>query len=80
MRLLAVLVIALLTWTNTRGLKWGKLIQNVFTSAKTVALAGLVASLQAQGKSEEAQAQRREAGKAWPVADAALMGPLRVAP
>ena len=42
-QLLAILVIAFLTWTNTRGLKWGKLIQNVFTSAKTLALAGLVA-------------------------------------
>ena len=42
-QLVALLVIAFLTWTNTRGLKWGKLIQNVFTSTKTVALAGLVA-------------------------------------
>ena len=42
-QLLAVLVIALLTWTNTRGLKWGKLVQNVFTSAKTLALVGLIA-------------------------------------
>ena len=42
-QLLAIVVIAFLTWTNTRGLEWGRLIQNVFTSAKTVALAGLVA-------------------------------------
>ena len=42
-QLLAIVVIAFLTWTNTRGLEWGKLIQNVFTSAKTIALAGLVA-------------------------------------
>jgi APA family basic amino acid/polyamine antiporter len=41
-QLVALLVIAFLTWTNTRGLEWGKLIQNVFTSAKTLALAGLV--------------------------------------
>ncbi len=41
-QLVALLVIAVLTWTNTRGLKWGRLIQNVFTSAKTVALAALV--------------------------------------
>ena len=38
----ALLVILALTWTNSRGLKWGKLIQNVFTSAKMVALAALV--------------------------------------
>ncbi|MDE3156653.1 MAG: amino acid permease [Acidobacteriota bacterium] len=38
-----LLLIALLTWTNTRGLNWGRLIQNVFTVAKTGALLGLVA-------------------------------------
>ncbi|HMD34478.1 MAG TPA: amino acid permease [Vicinamibacterales bacterium] len=35
-------LIALLTWTNTRGLEYGKIIQNVFTTAKTGALAGLI--------------------------------------
>jgi len=35
-------LIALLTWTNTRGLEWGRLIQNVFTTAKTGALIGLI--------------------------------------
>ncbi len=39
---LAIAVIALLTWSNTRGLSWGRLIQNVFTSAKTAALAALI--------------------------------------
>jgi APA family basic amino acid/polyamine antiporter len=34
----AVLLIALLTWTNIGGLKYGKLIQNLFTSAKLGAL------------------------------------------
>jgi APA family basic amino acid/polyamine antiporter len=38
----AILLIAFLTLANTRGLNWGKYIQNVFTSAKTLALAGLV--------------------------------------
>ncbi|MGE0360123.1 MAG: APC family permease [Vicinamibacterales bacterium] len=42
-QLLAVAVIALLTWTNTRGLDYGRIIQNVFTSAKTLALLGLIA-------------------------------------
>ena len=41
-QLVALIVIAVLTWANTRGLKLGRLIQNVFTSAKTVALAALV--------------------------------------
>ena len=34
-----IVMIALLTWTNTRGLEYGKIIQNVFTTAKTGALA-----------------------------------------
>src|SRR6185436_749983 len=37
-----IAMIALLTWTNTRGLEYGKIIQNVFTTAKTGALAGLI--------------------------------------
>jgi APA family basic amino acid/polyamine antiporter len=38
----AILVLVLLTWTNTRGLEYGKLVQNTFTISKLVALAGLV--------------------------------------
>jgi basic amino acid/polyamine antiporter, APA family len=41
-QLVAVLLILLLTYTNTRGLKLGKLIQNTFTLTKTAALAGLI--------------------------------------
>src|SRR5574341_28259 len=41
-QLVGVLLIALLTWTNTRGLEWGRIIQNVFTTTKTGALAGLI--------------------------------------
>jgi APA family basic amino acid/polyamine antiporter len=41
-QLVAVLLILLLTYTNTRGLKVGKLIQNSFTFTKTAALAGLI--------------------------------------
>jgi APA family basic amino acid/polyamine antiporter len=37
-----ILMIALLTWTNTRGLEYGRIIQNVFTTAKTGALSGLI--------------------------------------
>jgi APA family basic amino acid/polyamine antiporter len=39
----AVAMIALLTWTNTRGLEYGKIVQNTFTTAKTAALLGLIA-------------------------------------
>jgi APA family basic amino acid/polyamine antiporter len=41
-QLIAVLLIIFLTLLNTRGLRLGKLIQNVFTSAKAVALAALI--------------------------------------
>lgn len=41
-QLVALLIIALLTWNNTRGLQYGKVVQNVFTTAKTGALVGLV--------------------------------------
>jgi APA family basic amino acid/polyamine antiporter len=41
-QLTAIALITLLTFTNTRGLRIGKLVQNSFTSAKTIALAGVV--------------------------------------
>lgn len=41
-QLLAIGVIGLLTFSNTLGLRYGKLIQNVFTIAKTAALGGLI--------------------------------------
>src|SRR4051794_32699212 len=41
-QLVGVLLIALLTWTNTRGLEYGRIIQNVFTTAKGAALVGLI--------------------------------------
>jgi APA family basic amino acid/polyamine antiporter len=40
--LLAILSIVFLTWVNTRGLRTGKTVQNVFTVAKTGALGLLV--------------------------------------
>ena len=41
-QLVALVIIALLTFVNTRGLSLGKLIQNIFTSAKTLSLFALV--------------------------------------
>jgi APA family basic amino acid/polyamine antiporter len=41
-QLVAIALIVLLTWTNTRGLEVGKLVQNTFTFAKTAALAALI--------------------------------------
>ena len=41
-QLLAIAVITLLTFSNTLGLRYGKLIQNIFTVAKTGALGALI--------------------------------------
>ena len=41
-QVIAVLLIFLLSWANTRGLEVGKIVQNTFTFAKTAALAGLI--------------------------------------
>ena len=41
-QLVAVLMIVFLTLLNTRGVKLGKWIQNIFTSAKMLSLAGLI--------------------------------------
>jgi APA family basic amino acid/polyamine antiporter len=41
-QLVAILLVILLTFLNTRGLRLGKLIQNVFTSAKTLSLVALI--------------------------------------
>ena len=41
-QLVGILMIALLTWTNTRGLEYGRIVQNVFTTAKTGAVVGLI--------------------------------------
>lgn len=41
-QLLAIAIIIILTFINSRGIKEGKLIQTVFTSAKLIALFGLI--------------------------------------
>src|SRR4051812_7709443 len=41
-QLVGVLLIALLTWTNTRGLEYGRIVQNIFTTAKGGALLALI--------------------------------------
>lgn len=41
-QLVAILLIVFLTWLNTRGIHLGKLIQNTFTSAKTLSLFALI--------------------------------------
>jgi APA family basic amino acid/polyamine antiporter len=41
-QLVGILMVLLLTYINTRGLQFGKWIQNVFTSAKTLSLIALI--------------------------------------
>ena len=41
-QIIAILLIAFLTWTNTKGVKGGKWIQNIFTSTKIISLLGLI--------------------------------------
>ncbi|HEY7791302.1 MAG TPA: amino acid permease [Vicinamibacterales bacterium] len=41
-QLVGLLLIGFLTWTNTRGLEWGRIIQNIFTVTKTGALFALI--------------------------------------
>jgi len=41
-QLVAILLVILLTWTNSRGLRYGKIVQNVFTTTKLGALFGLI--------------------------------------
>ena len=41
-QLVGIGVIALLTWANSHGLEYGKVVQNLFTTAKTAALGALI--------------------------------------
>lgn len=41
-QLVGVLLITLLTWSNSRGIRYGKIVQNLFTSAKLSALLGVI--------------------------------------
>ena len=41
-QIVSIVLIVLLTWNNTRGIKEGKIIQTLFTSAKLLSLFGLI--------------------------------------
>ena len=59
----AIAVIALLSWVNTRGIRTGAVVQNLFTFAKTAALLGLVGFGLLVGRN--AQAVTRNFGDMW---------------
>jgi APA family basic amino acid/polyamine antiporter len=64
-QLVAIALIVLLTWTNTRGLKVGKLVQNTFTFAKTAALAALIVIGLALGWGVNSAARSSEWWNSW---------------
>jgi APA family basic amino acid/polyamine antiporter len=64
-QLVAIAVILILTLTNTRGLKTGKLIQNSFTFTKTAALAGLIIIGLAFGWNERSAAYTSAWWNSW---------------
>jgi APA family basic amino acid/polyamine antiporter len=41
-KLVALAIVVLLTWINTRGIRTGALVQNIFTVAKVAAILGLI--------------------------------------
>jgi basic amino acid/polyamine antiporter, APA family len=64
-QLVAIALIALLTWTNTRGLEVGKLVQNTFTFAKTAALAAVIVIGLSLGWSASCAARSSEWWDSW---------------
>ena len=53
-QVLAITILIALTWVNTRGVKTGAAVQNVFTFAKTAALLGLIIFGLMAGRNEAA--------------------------
>ena len=66
-QLLGILMIALLTWMNTRGLKLGKLVQNTFTFAKTGSLIALIVLGLIVGLGWHPEIARANFGDLWTV-------------
>ena len=73
--LVAMAVLLLLTWSNTTGLRTGKIVQNTFTLAKVAALIGLIVLGLVVGANSEAI--RANLQQPW---SAALTQPLAGAP
>ena len=72
-QLVGVLLIALLTWTNTRGLEYGRIIQNIFTTTKSGALAALILLGLIVGRNSAAVSDNF--GAFWTVRSAAPVAP-----
>lgn len=72
-QLLAIAVIVLLTWINMRGIEYGRLIQNVFTTGKVGALIVLIALGLGLGWNSDAVASNF--GDPWSVRNAVDLAP-----
>src|SRR6266849_5894542 len=72
-QLVAVLMIIFITFLNTLGVRLGKLIQNVFTSAKTLALLGLISLVIFVGKN--AGAMTENFSHFWEIRNAKTLEP-----
>lgn len=72
-QLVGVLLIALLTWTNTRGLQYGRVIQNIFTTAKGGALAALIVAGVVVGRNSAAVSDNF--GAPWLIRSATELAP-----
>ena len=72
-QLVGVLMIVLITFLNTLGVRLGKIIQNIFTSAKTLSLVGLVFVCVLVGRNHEAIADNF--GHFWAVRGAISIAP-----
>jgi APA family basic amino acid/polyamine antiporter len=73
----AIGVIVFLTWVNSRGIRTGALVQNIFTVAKTAALLGLIGAGWFFGRNEAAVARNFTApfeGVEWGWATVQIVG------
>ena len=64
-QLVAIALILLLTWSNTRGLETGKLVQNTFTFAKTAALLALIVIGLSLGWNPKSAARASDWSNSW---------------
>ncbi|HKA02319.1 MAG TPA: amino acid permease [Candidatus Solibacter sp.] len=53
-QLVAIVIIVFLAWSNTRGIRTGAIVQNIFTIAKVAAILGLIAAGFLVGRNPEA--------------------------
>src|SRR2546421_1580726 len=64
-QLVAIALIVLLSWTNTRGLETGKIVQNTFTFAKTAALLAVIVIGLSLGWKPESAARSSDWWNSW---------------